>query len=123
VVPGFATQFCDVEVDPETGKVKILRFVAAQDVGRAIHPGYVEGQVQGGVTQGIGWAPHQGAQFAAGKRLPRIGAEVRHHQQSGRVARRHHQCQQAGRNGRQPHADEPFDESGEQERPECKPGE
>src|SRR5690348_17386752 len=54
--PGFSTQFCDVEVDPETGKVTILRFVAAQDVGRAIHPSYVEGQIQGGVTQGIGWA-------------------------------------------------------------------
>ena len=54
--PGFATQFCDVEVDPETGKVTILRFVAAQDVGRAIHPSYVEGQIQGGVMQGIGWA-------------------------------------------------------------------
>jgi len=54
--PGFSTQFCDVEVDPETGKVTILRFVAAQDVGRAIHPSYVEGQIQGGVVQGIGWA-------------------------------------------------------------------
>ena len=54
--PGVTTQFCDVEVDPETGKVTILRFVAAQDVGRAIHPSYVEGQIQGGVTQGIGWA-------------------------------------------------------------------
>jgi CO/xanthine dehydrogenase Mo-binding subunit len=54
--PGFATQFCDVEVDPETGKVQILRFVAAQDVGTAIHPSYVEGQIQGGVVQGIGWA-------------------------------------------------------------------
>jgi CO/xanthine dehydrogenase Mo-binding subunit len=56
VAPGFATQFCDVEVDPETGKVTVLRFVAAQDVGRAIHPSYVEGQIQGGVVQGIGWA-------------------------------------------------------------------
>ena len=36
--------------------MKILRFVAAQDVGCAIHPSYVEGQIQGGVTQGIGWA-------------------------------------------------------------------
>jgi CO/xanthine dehydrogenase Mo-binding subunit len=54
--PGFTTQFCDVEVDPETGKVTILRFVAAQDVGQAIHPSYVEGQIQGGVVQGIGWA-------------------------------------------------------------------
>lgn len=54
--PGFSTQFCDVEVDPETGAVKVLRYVAAQDVGRAIHPSYVEGQIQGGVAQGIGWA-------------------------------------------------------------------
>lgn len=54
--PGFSTQFCDVEVDPETGSVKILRFVAAQDVGRAIHPKYCEGQIHGGVVQGIGWA-------------------------------------------------------------------
>jgi CO/xanthine dehydrogenase Mo-binding subunit len=54
--PGFATEFCDVEVDPETGLVKILRFVVAQDAGRAIHRAYVEGQMQGGVLQGIGWA-------------------------------------------------------------------
>jgi len=54
--PGFSTQFCDVEVDPETGAVKILRYVAAQDVGRAIHRSYVEGQIEGGVVQGIGWA-------------------------------------------------------------------
>jgi CO/xanthine dehydrogenase Mo-binding subunit len=56
VAPGYATHFCDVEVDPDTGKVTILRYVAAQDVGRAIHPSYVEGQIQGGVVQGIGWA-------------------------------------------------------------------
>ena len=54
--PGFSTQYCDVEVDPETGRVTILRFVIAQDAGRAIHPSYVEGQMQGGVVQGIGWA-------------------------------------------------------------------
>ena len=54
--PGFSTQFCDVEVDPQTGRVTILRFVIAQDAGRAIHPSYVEGQMQGGVVQGIGWA-------------------------------------------------------------------
>ncbi|MDP6495122.1 MAG: molybdopterin-dependent oxidoreductase, partial [Dehalococcoidia bacterium] len=46
----------DVEVDPETGKVDILRYTAIQDVGKAIHPGYVEGQLQGAVAQGIGWA-------------------------------------------------------------------
>ncbi len=54
--PAFATHVCDVEVDPETGHVKVLRYTATQDVGRAIHPAYVEGQIQGGVTQGIGWA-------------------------------------------------------------------
>ncbi|AWT59767.1 MAG: Caffeine dehydrogenase subunit alpha [Candidatus Moanabacter tarae] len=53
---GFATHIVDVEVDPETGKVEILRYTAVQDVGTAIHPSYVEGQLQGGVAQGIGWA-------------------------------------------------------------------
>jgi CO/xanthine dehydrogenase Mo-binding subunit len=46
----------DIEVDPETGKVQILRYTAVQDVGTAIHPSYVEGQMQGGVAQGMGWA-------------------------------------------------------------------
>ncbi len=54
--PGFATHLCDVEVDPETGQVTVLRYTAVQDVGKAIHPSYVEGQVQGGAVQGIGWA-------------------------------------------------------------------
>jgi CO/xanthine dehydrogenase Mo-binding subunit len=54
--PGFGVHICDVEVDHETGAVKILRYTAVQDVGRAIHPSYVEGQIQGGATQGIGWA-------------------------------------------------------------------
>ena len=53
--PGF-TPHCDVEVDHETGHVTILRYTAIQDVGRAIHPCYVEGQMQGGVAQGVGWA-------------------------------------------------------------------
>ena len=52
----FGAHIADVEVDPETGFVKILRYTAVQDVGRAIHPSYVEGQIQGGATQGIGWA-------------------------------------------------------------------
>ena len=54
--PGFATHIVDVEVDPETGKVDILRYTAVQDVGKAIYPPYVEGQIQGGVAQGVGWA-------------------------------------------------------------------
>jgi xanthine dehydrogenase molybdenum-binding subunit len=53
---GFGTHICDVEVDPETGKVTILRYTAIQDAGKAIHPSYVEGQMQGGAVQGIGWA-------------------------------------------------------------------
>jgi len=53
---GFATHIVDLEVDPDTGKVTILRYTAVQDVGKAIHPSYVEGQIQGGATQGIGWA-------------------------------------------------------------------
>ncbi len=53
---GFSTQVCDLEVDPDTGHVTILRYTTAQDAGRAIHPSYVEGQMQGGVVQGIGWA-------------------------------------------------------------------
>jgi CO/xanthine dehydrogenase Mo-binding subunit len=53
---GFATHLVDVEVDPETGKTTILRYTAVQDVGKAIHPSYVEGQMQGGAVQGIGWA-------------------------------------------------------------------
>jgi CO/xanthine dehydrogenase Mo-binding subunit len=45
-----------VEVDPETGKVDVLRYTVVQDAGKAVHPGYVEGQMQGGTVQGIGWA-------------------------------------------------------------------
>ena len=52
----FAANIVDVQVDPETGKVDILRFTAIQDVGKAVHPSYVEGQMQGGSVQGIGWA-------------------------------------------------------------------
>ena len=52
----FSANIVDVEVDPETGKVDILRFTAVQDVGKAVHPSYVEGQMQGGSVQGIGWA-------------------------------------------------------------------
>ena len=52
----FAGNIVDVEVDPDTGKVTVLRFTAVQDAGKAIHPSYVEGQMQGGSVQGIGWA-------------------------------------------------------------------
>ena len=52
----FAVHIADVEVDPETGKTQVLRYTALQDAGTAVHPGYVEGQMQGGAVQGIGWA-------------------------------------------------------------------
>ncbi len=54
--PSLATHLVDVEVDRETGKVTILRYTAIQDAGKAVHPSYVEGQMQGGAVQGIGWA-------------------------------------------------------------------
>jgi CO/xanthine dehydrogenase Mo-binding subunit len=56
VGPSFATHICDVEVDEETGVVRVVRYTAIQDAGKAVHPGYVEGQYQGGAVQGIGWA-------------------------------------------------------------------
>ncbi|MEE3329956.1 MAG: molybdopterin cofactor-binding domain-containing protein, partial [Myxococcota bacterium] len=54
--PGFATHICDIEVDPETGRSQIVRYTTIQDAGKAVHPSYVEGQMQGGAAQGIGWA-------------------------------------------------------------------
>ena len=52
----FSVNLTDVKVDNETGKVEVLNFTAIQDAGTAIHPSYVEGQMQGGAAQGIGWA-------------------------------------------------------------------
>ena len=52
----FAVHMADVEVDPETGKTEVLRYTAIQDAGKAVHPSYVEGQMQGGVAQGVGYA-------------------------------------------------------------------
>jgi len=63
----------DVEVDQDTGHVKILRFTASQDVGRAIHPSYVEGQIQGGVAQGVGWALNEEYIYDQNGRLDNAG--------------------------------------------------
>ncbi|MDE0823142.1 MAG: xanthine dehydrogenase family protein molybdopterin-binding subunit [Dehalococcoidia bacterium] len=60
VGPVIAGNIVDVEVDRETGKVDILRFTAFMDVGTAVHPAYVEGQIQGASVQGIGWALNEG---------------------------------------------------------------
>jgi len=56
MAPATAGHVVDVETDPETGKVKLLRYTSFQDVGFALNPTMVEGQMQGGATQGIGWA-------------------------------------------------------------------
>ena len=53
---GFAVHIVDLEIDEETGKTDVIDYTTIQDVGKAIHPSYVEGQMQGGAAQGIGWA-------------------------------------------------------------------
>ena len=71
--PGFGTHIVDVEVDPETGRVTILRYTAIQDAGKAIHPSYVEGQLQGGAVQGIGWALNEEYIYDADGRMENPG--------------------------------------------------
>ena len=65
----FGTHIADVEVDPDTGKVQVLRYTVVQDVGTAIHPSYVEGQMQGGAAQGIGWALNEEYHYGDDGRL------------------------------------------------------
>src|SRR6185312_11771215 len=65
----FGAHIADVEVDPETGKAQILRYTIVQDAGTAIHPAYVEGQMQGGVAQGIGWALNETYDYDANGRM------------------------------------------------------
>ncbi len=72
-LPGFAVHICDSEVDPETGHIRIVRYTAVQDVGRAIHLDYVEGQLQGGAVQGIGWALNEAYVFDANGRMENPG--------------------------------------------------
>jgi CO/xanthine dehydrogenase Mo-binding subunit len=71
--PSYATHIADVEVDPETGRVSVVRYTAIQDAGRAIHPSYVEGQFQGGVAQGIGWALNEEYIYGEDGRLQNPG--------------------------------------------------
>ena len=61
--PASAAHLAKVAVNPETGEVRVLDYVAAQDVGRAINPAEVEGQIHGGVVQGIGWALFEGMTY------------------------------------------------------------
>ena len=69
----FAINFCDVEVDSDTGKVDLLSYTAIQDAGKAIHPSYVEGQMQGGAVQGIGWALNEEYIYGDDGRLQNAG--------------------------------------------------
>jgi CO/xanthine dehydrogenase Mo-binding subunit len=69
----FASHICDVEVDPETGATKVVRYTVIQDAGKAIHPDYVEGQFQGGAAQGIGWALNEEYVYGDDGRLQNAG--------------------------------------------------
>lgn len=69
----FASHICDIEVDPETGATKVLRYTVVQDAGKAIHPDYVEGQFQGGAAQGIGWALNEEYIYGEDGRLQNPG--------------------------------------------------
>jgi CO/xanthine dehydrogenase Mo-binding subunit len=69
----FATHMVDLEVDPDTGKVTVLRYTVFQDAGKAVHPSYVEGQYQGGAAQGIGWAINEEYIYGADGRLQNAG--------------------------------------------------
>ena len=71
--PSFGTHVVDVDVDRETGRVEILRYTAVQDAGKAVHPGYVEGQMQGGAVQGIGWALNEEYVYDENGRLENPG--------------------------------------------------
>ena len=69
----FGTHICDVEVDPETGSTRVVRYTVIQDAGKAVHPDYVEGQYQGGAVQGIGWALNEEYVYGADGRLQNPG--------------------------------------------------
>ena len=69
----FGTHICDVEVDPETGTTRVIRYTVIQDAGKAVHPSYVEGQYQGGAAQGIGWALNEEYVYGEDGRLQNPG--------------------------------------------------
>ena len=69
----FSSHMVDVEIDPETGRVTVLRYTVVQDAGKAVHPSYVEGQYQGGAAQGIGWALNEEYIYGEDGRLQNPG--------------------------------------------------
>ena len=70
---GFGAHICNLEVDPETGRSVVVRYTAIQDVGKAVHPSFVEGQMQGGAAQGIGWALNEEYIFNADGAMENAG--------------------------------------------------
>ena len=94
--PGFSANICDIEVDKDTGVSRVVRYTAIQDVGKAVHPSFVEGQMQGGAAQGIGWALNEEYIYNAEgrhaeRRVPRLphagrlgSADDRHGHRRGR---------------------------------------
>ncbi len=58
--PGFSAQMIKMHIDPDSGEVTLDKVIVAQDVGTALNPALVIGQIQGGAAQGIGWALHEG---------------------------------------------------------------
>jgi CO/xanthine dehydrogenase Mo-binding subunit len=71
--PAFAANICDIDVDPETGRSTVVRYTAIQDAGKAVHPSFVEGQMQGGAAQGIGWALNEAYLYDEDGRLQNPG--------------------------------------------------
>jgi CO/xanthine dehydrogenase Mo-binding subunit len=75
-IPVFAVHECEVAVDPETGHVEVLSYCVVQDVGRALNPRAIFGQIQGGVTQGLGYALHEEITVGANGRIEQTGFET-----------------------------------------------
>ncbi len=75
-IPVFAVHECEVAVDPETGHVEVLSYRVVQDVGRALNPRAIFGQIQGGVTQGLGYALHEEISIGATGRILQDGFET-----------------------------------------------
>ena len=72
----FAIHECEVAVEPETGHVEVLSYRVVQDVGRALNPRAIFGQIQGGVTQGLGYALHEEVTIGANGRILQNGFET-----------------------------------------------
>jgi CO/xanthine dehydrogenase Mo-binding subunit len=75
-IPVFAVHDCEVAVDRDTGHVEILSYTVVQDVGRALNPRAIHGQVQGGVVQGLGYALHEEVTIDEGGRVRQVGLET-----------------------------------------------